>query len=62
MVVSEALSAFAALDLGVRNRAVVMALIVIGLARLFLHRPGHTATTLVDRLLAGTTYLGLRCL
>ena len=48
VVESEDLSAFAALDLKVRNRAAVRALIVIGLALLFLYRPGHPATFLVD--------------
>ena len=48
MVESEALTAFAAQDLRVRERAVVWELIVIGLAPLYLHRPGHTATTMVD--------------
>ena len=48
VVESEALSAFAALDLKVMDRASVLALIVIRLAPLFLNRPGHTATTLVD--------------
>ena len=48
MVVSEALSTFAAQILNVRYRAAVRALIAIGLAPLLLHRPGHTATTLVD--------------
>ena len=33
----------------------------IGLGPLFLHRPGHTAITLVDWLQAGTTYHGLCC-
>ena len=43
----------------VRNIVAVRALMVIGMAPLFLHHPGHTATTLVDLLLAGTTYHGL---
>ena len=48
VVESEALSAFAALDLRVSDRAAVRALIVIGLALLFLHFSGHAATMLVD--------------
>ena len=48
VVESEALSAFAAPDQRVRDRAAVRALIMIGLTPLFLHRPGHSATTLVD--------------
>ena len=48
MVESEALSSFAAQYLRVRDITAVMALIVICLAPLSLHRPGHTATTLVD--------------
>ena len=48
VVVSEALSAFAAQDPRVMDRAAVRSLIVIGLAPLFLHCPGHTATALVD--------------
>ena len=44
----EALSAFAAQDLRVRDRAAVRTLVVIGLAPLSLHRPGHTATTLTS--------------
>ena len=44
----EALYAFAARDQRVRNRPAARALIVNGLATLLLHRPGHTATTLVD--------------
>ena len=58
---SGALSAFAAQDLRVRDRAAVRALMVIGLAALFKHRPGHTATSLVDCLLTGTKYHGLCC-
>ena len=60
-VESEALSAFAAQNLRVWNRATVRTLIVIGLAPLFLHRPGHTTTTMVDWLLAGTTYHSICC-
>ena len=45
VVESEALSAYAAHDLRFGDRADVTALIVIGLAPLFLHRPGHTAAT-----------------
>ena len=48
MADSEALSAFAAQDLRAMDRAVIMALIVNGVSPLCLHRPGHTATTLVD--------------
>ena len=48
MVTSEALSAFAAHDLRVSDRAEVTALIVIGLAPLCLHHLGHTANTSVD--------------
>ena len=48
VVESKALSAFAAHDVRVRDRAAVRALIVIGLASLFLHLPGHIAKTLVD--------------
>ena len=48
MVESEALSAFAAQDQRVRDRVVVRALIVIGLAPLLLHHPGHVATALVE--------------
>ena len=61
LVESGALSTFAAQDQRVGNRATVRALIVIGLAPLSEHRPGHTATTVVDGLLAGTTYHGLCC-
>ena len=48
-------------DLSVRDRVAVKALMVVGLAQLDLHRPGHTAAPFVDRLLAGTTYYGLCC-
>ena len=48
MVESETLSAFAALDLRVRDRATTRALIVICLSPWFLHRPGHAAATLVE--------------
>ena len=48
VVESEALSAFAAQDLRVRDRAAIRALMVTGLAPLFQHCPGHTATTLVS--------------
>ena len=44
----EAFSAFAAQDLRVKDRVAVWALMAIGLAPLFLHHPGHNATTLVD--------------
>ena len=48
VVESEAFSAFASQDLRVMDRVADSALIVIGLAPLFLHCLGHTATTLVD--------------
>ena len=45
---SEDLSAFAAQDLRVRDRATGRALMIIGLVPLILHCPGNTATTFVD--------------
>ena len=48
VVESEALPAFAAQDLRVMDRTAIGALIVIGLVPLFLHHPGHTATSLLS--------------
>ena len=48
VVESKDLSAFAAHDLRVRDRAAVKALIVIGSAPLLKHCPGHSATAMVD--------------
>ena len=45
---SEALSALAAQDMILRDRAAGRALIVIGLTPLLLHRPGYPVTTLLD--------------
>ena len=43
-VESESLSAFAVQDLSGRDRSADRALMVIGLAPLSMHRPGHTST------------------
>ena len=48
MVECGAISAFTAQYLGVRDRVTVGVLISIGLVPLFLHRPVHAATALVN--------------